>query len=409
MIRKDMTRFESFFGLRYDEEIASLAEVIAPPYDIVDANERARLSARSPYNAIRVELPEPDGAIDRYAHAAKLFDEWEQCGALRRDDVEAIYIYRMSFLDERNHPRSTTGVIGALGIDATGAGSVLPHERTMPKPKGDRLDLLRATKVNVSPIWGLSLAVGLAALLERTTVSQPALQRATDDEGTTHELWMITDQSTIADICGLISTTPIVVADGHHRYETSGYYRSEIRNQNGDQSGDHDLVMALIVELSPDELFVQAIHRLISGLPDDFDLVSALTRHFTVSQGPDEVSTFAQLLVPNGALGLVGRTGNYFLVPTEALNQAADADLDSSRLDFALVDLPPHDLTYQHGSHHCAELVDDGTAQYAILLRPATVAQIAETAHSGRRMPPKTTFFNPKPRTGMVYRPLITT
>ncbi len=402
-----MTRFEPFFGLRYDDELAPLAEVIAPPYDIVDADERSRLSARSPFNAIRVELPEPNGRLDRYQHAAQLFGEWEQSGALRRDDVAALYVYRMSFADETGTPRSTTGVIGALGIDADGTGSVLPHERTMPKPKGDRLDLLRATRVNVSPIWGLSLAGGLAVLLEDFVASRPALGQATDDEGTVHELWMVTEQAVLESICNLVETTPIVVADGHHRYETAGYYRSEVRDHNGDRAGDHDLVMSLIVELSPDELFVQAIHRLIGGLPDGFDLVSALAEYFVITPGPDDIDTLLKSLVPRDALGLVTASKNYLLSPTSALIESADADLDSSRLDHALAGLPEHDLTYQHGAKRCAEMVREGFAQYAVLLRPATVAQIAATAHSGNRMPPKTTFFNPKPRTGMVYRPLI--
>ncbi len=402
-----MTRFEPFFGLRYDEELAPLAEVVSPPYDIVDSNERARLSARSPFNAIHVELPEPIGRLDRYQHAAQLFGEWEQRGALRRDDVAAIYVYRMTFVDENAVTRSTTGVIGALGIDADGTGAVLPHERTMPKPKGDRLDLLRAAKINVSPIWGLSLAQGLASLLGEIVSSGPALGVATDDEGTVHELWMVTDQAVVTAVCELVGTTPVVVADGHHRYETSGYYRTEVRAHNGDRAGDHDLVMALIVELSADELFVQAIHRLISGLPEDFDLVSALAVHFEVTPGPDDIAELSRSLVPSGALGLVTRTGNFLLVPSSELIGSSEADLDSSRLDHALSGIPEHDLTYQHGSQTCARIVHDGLAQYAVLLRPATVAQIAETAHSGKRMPPKTTFFNPKPRTGMVYRPLI--
>lgn len=402
-----MTRFEPFFGLRYDDELAPLPEVIAPPYDIVDAQERERLASRSPYNAIHVELPQPAGELDRYAHAAELFANWQTRGALRRDEVASLYLYKMTFLDERGATRSTTGVIGALGIDADGSGSVLPHERTMPKPKGDRLDLLRATHINVSPIWALSLAIGLADLLFRITSASAALQRAIDDEGTTHELWLVSDSDSIDAICTKIATTPVVVADGHHRYETSGYYRSEVRDRNGDHPGDHDLVMALIVELTPDELFVQGIHRLISGLPDEVDIVSALSKWFVVSNGPDDIIRLASALVPSGALGLVTRQGNYLLVPTDALNLAAEADLDSSRLDHALSELPSHELVYQHGSAIAAGLVADGTAQYAVLLRPATVAQIADTAHSGNKMPPKTTFFNPKPRTGIVYRPLM--
>ncbi len=401
-----MTRFEPFTGLRYDADLAPLAAVIAPPYDVVDSIERSKLAGRSPYNAIHVELPEPQEGLDRYQHAAQLFRDWESVGALHRDGDPSLYLYRMSFDDELGNPRSTTGVIGALGIDAEGAGTVLPHERTMPKPKGDRLDLLRATKINVSPIWGLSLAVGLASVLGSITAAEAPTYQATDDDGTGHELWVITDQQQIETISNLVSTTPVVVADGHHRYETAMHYRAEVRSENGDTPGGHDLVMALIVELSPDELFVQGIHRLISGLPESFDIVKALSAWFKITEGPTDTVALAKALVPSGALGLIMSSKNYLMVPTSDLLAAAEAELDSSRLDVALATLPAHDLVYQHGTEICADLVHSGSTQYAVLLRPATVPQIAETAHSGNRMPPKTTFFNPKPRTGMIYRPV---
>ncbi|MCU1492743.1 MAG: hypothetical protein JWO62_507 [Acidimicrobiaceae bacterium] len=403
----EMPRFEPFAGLRYDTNAAPLADVIAPPYDVVSPTDRVRLAGRSPYNAIHVELPEPDDdqGLDRYQHAAALLDSWESEGALRRDDVPALYVYRMRFRSEDGTERSTTGVIGALRLDQVGGSEVLPHERTMPKPKGDRLELLRACRANLSPIWGLSLSGGLAAAcVAATNAAGPAPMSATDDDGIVHELWPVTDTATIETIAALVSATPVVIADGHHRYETAIFYRTERRNANDGAPGAYDYVMALVVELTEDELFVQAIHRLVSGLPDDFDVLGVLGPHFSVSEAPSDVAEIPAAMVREGALGLVTAKGNHLLVPRPSVEDAAEADLDSSRLDVALASLPAHELNYQHGIRLAADAVAGGSAQLAFLLRPATVAQIADTAHSGRRMPPKTTFFHPKPRTGMVFR-----
>jgi uncharacterized protein (DUF1015 family) len=401
-----MPRFEPFAGLRYDASEAPLADVIAPPYDIVSPDDRIQLAERSPYNAIHVELPVPDeaGGLDRYAHASSLIERWQHEGALVRDDAPSLYVYRMRYVAEDGTERSTTGVIGALGLDQVGGSEVLPHERTMPKPKGDRLDLLRCCRINLSPIWGLSLSAGLAAACAAATAGTPAPLAATDDEGIVHELWPVTDPGAIATITSLVSETPIVIADGHHRYETAIFYRTERRNANGDAPGAYDLVMALVVELSEQELAVQAIHRLVGGLPDDLDVLATLGAHFRVLDAPSEQTELAAAMTSTGALGLITAKGNHLLVPLPSVDEAAEADLDSSRLDVALATLPAHELTYQHGIRLASEAVAAGNAQFAFLLRPATVAQIADTAHSGRRMPPKTTFFHPKPRTGMVFR-----
>jgi uncharacterized protein (DUF1015 family) len=398
-------RFLPFPGLRYQEELAPIERVIAPPYDVVDDVERADLAARSPYNAIHVELPIEDveGGKSPYEHAADLFSRWQTDGALGFDDTESFYVYRMRFVDEHGGTHSSTGVIGALEIDATGAGTVLPHEQTTPKPKGDRLDLLRATGRNTSPIWGLSLAEGLSKVCSDATTDLEAI-RASDDDGIIHELYVVDDPAVLEEIERLVASTPVVIADGHHRYETATFYRAEQRDAASDAAGDYDLVMALVVELTPDELFVQAIHRLVSELPDDFDLVSAFREFFDVIPGPDDPAELGRNLVEMEGLGLVAGSGNFYLRPLPIVYKRAAADLDSSRLDVALAALPAHELIYQHGTLIAAGAVKSGAAQAAILLRPATVAQIADTAHSGKRMPPKTTFFYPKPRTGMVYR-----
>jgi len=402
-----MPRFEPFAGLRYDTDVTPLAEVIAPPYDIVSPAERAVLAGRSAYNAIHVELPLPDDALklDRYHRAACLIGEWERAGVLRRDDVAAFYVYKMTDA-AGGEVRSTTGVIGALGLDEIGGGEVLPHERTTPKPKGDRLELLRTCQVNLSPIWGLSLAGGLAeACSEAAAHAGPSIA-ANDDEGVLHELWPVTNPGAIEQIAALVASTPVVIADGHHRYETATFYRNERRQANGESPGAYDLVMALIVELSEEELVVHGIHRLVAGLPRELDILGALAQHFEFVDAPRDVAALPAAMLEQGALGLITPDGHYLLVPRPSVEAASEADLDASRLDVALATLPAHELTYQHGVDHAAEAVAGGRAQIAVLLRPATVEQIADTAHSGRRMPPKTTFFHPKPRTGMVFRPV---
>jgi uncharacterized protein (DUF1015 family) len=399
-----MARLEPFAGIRYSSTEGPLDDLVAPPYDVVDEQGRAELAARSPRNAILVELPEADAerGLDRYANAARIFESWLADGTLATDRDAAFYVYRMSFRDESGAPRVTTGVIGALAVDADGRGDVLPHEQTMPKPKGDRLFLLRATRANLSPIWGLSLTSGLAKVCEDAVAGTPAPARA-DVEDVVHELWPVSDPQVSADITRLVGETPVLIADGHHRYETALAYRQERREVHGDAGGDYDRVMALIVELAEDELFVRPIHRLVAGLPAGFDLPAALAAYFAVESSPPGPG-LTTAMAEAGTLGLVTPAGSFLLTPLPATDAAAGADLDSVRVDVALASLPPHELAYQHGTAEAAAAVTKGLADAAFLLRPAGVSQIAETAHGGRRMPPKTTFFYPKPRTGMVFR-----
>src|SRR5688500_9027934 len=153
-----MPRFEPFRGVRYADDVARTDDLLAPPYDVIDADEQLRLEERSPYNAVRVELPRDGEAGDRYAEAHRLFQAWLADGVLRLDDEPSFYVYRMGFRDETGRPRQTAGVLGALELTRPDEGQILPHEQTTPKALDDRLHLLRATGVNLSPIWALSLA-----------------------------------------------------------------------------------------------------------------------------------------------------------------------------------------------------------------------------------------------------------
>jgi len=303
--------------------------------------------------------------------------------------------------------RTSTGVIGALGLALPGRETdILPHEQTMPKAKSDRLDLLRATRANLSPIWGLSMTEGLTATFDPSD-DEPVAD-AYDDDGVRHQLWVLDDADSITAVTEAVDTSPVVIADGHHRYETARTYQAECRAANGDTPGPHDLVMALITELADDQLTVGAIHRTISGLPEDFDLIEAFSAWFDVVRaGTADERTLAALADSNSLVLIAGRSA-HLLLPHDETYAAAGNDLDSSLVAVVLSQLPPHDLAYRHSVREATGALRDGTAQAAILLRPVTVAQISEWAGERRRMSPKTTYFSPKPRTGMVFRSLDT-
>jgi len=396
-----MARFEPFRGLRYDPTRVRIDQVIAPPYDVISSAERVHLAGRSPVNSVRLELPEPDlgAGRDRYAMAAELLATWLKQHTLVPDAGPAIYPYRMTSPEGR----ATTGVLGALGLAEPGPDSdVLPHEQTLPKPKSDRLDLLRATRANLSPIWGLSLAAGLTATFEPL---EPALLDAFDEDGVRHELWLLDEPDVLDAVGRAVGSAPVVIADGHHRYETARTYQREVRAANGDQAGPHDLVLALVVELAEDQLTVGPIHRTFSDLPTGTDLPTTLAKWFDVVRAGDLTERVVGALGDSGSLALLTPEGAWMLTPRPELAEAAGSDLDSSFIELAMADVP-HTSTHQHTWQEAFGALGDGGAQAAVLLRPVTVAQIAEWAEARRKMPPKTTYFSPKPRTGMVFRSL---
>ena len=396
-----MPDFLPFPALRYaiSGHATDLSAVCAPPYDVIEPEDRAALLAADPHNAVRLILP------DSYTAAAELFAQWQADGTLVLDDAPTFSIYRMQFTGDDGDARVTTGVIGALELDRDG---VLPHERTLPKAKSDRLELLRATRANFDPIWGLSLAPGLSDLLEPD--GEP-LAVARDRDGVRHELYPVTDPARLAAISAAVSAAGLVLADGHHRFETaaptatSGALTTPERGRSWPSSwSSHPSSCAC------------AIHRLLNDL-GPLRIRDALAPVFDVRDaGANDAAGVVALeaaMQRERALGLVDAEGLALLVPTPALDQLV-ADLpaplrgvDAARFDAGVLPaVPGASLGYRDDAATVAAEVEKGNAQAAVLLRPVDVETIRAAAAAGLRMPEKTTFFAPKPRTGMVFRSL---
>ena len=399
-----MPAFEPFTGIRYDIAAFDPALVTAPPYDVISPEQREELVDGSACNVVRIDLPviDPsDASADPYEAASAQFDRWRRDGVLVDDSAASFTIYRMTTLDDHGVEQHTTGVIGALRLSRPEEGEILCHEYTTPKAKSDRLDLLGATDANLSPIWGLSPTQGLTELL---TIDEPPLSEFHAD-GVHHSVWRVDDPAQVDAIRRAVGAAPVVIADGHHRFETSLAHRDRIRLTEGESTGAES-VMCFVVELAEEQLSVGPIHRLVTGLGPDDDLLSTLETFFEIEPIDLPSTGIIAELEATGSLALITQNGASLLRPRAEMF-GETRDLDSSRLDLALEGLDGITVSYQHGVDNILAAVGSGDADFGVLLRPVTVAQIVAIAHGGERMPPKSTFFSPKPRTGVVLRSLL--
>jgi uncharacterized protein (DUF1015 family) len=411
-------------ALRYDPEVAGpIGDLVAPPYDVIDAEQRAALAARSPHNVVEIDLPQGDGG-DPYEHAAELFAAWREEGAIVQDAAPALWVLRQDYMGPDGRQLTRHGFFCRIRVEEYGPGRIRPHERTHPGPREDRLRLTRATKANLSPIFVLySDASGAAReTIDAATGAQPDAE-VTDGEGTRHTLWRLGDERAIAAIQEALSDAELLIADGHHRYETARVYAEEIGGE-----GPHRYVLTCLVSLEDPGLTVFPTHRLIRDTTSHTQEALAGTLRADFDIEPVEPG---DLRPPDGdgplELGYIDahfKRGFRLSLKDQAI---ADAALEGHpepyrRLDTAVLEalvlkgplaLTDDDIDHMRGLGYARsdaealELVLSGAYDAAFFLRPTPVRQVQEIAATGINMPPKTTYFYPKVPTGLVFNPLL--
>jgi len=429
-----------FRALRYESEvIGDLAAVVSPPYDVISPTEAAALFARHPKNVVRLDLPvgeQGDGPDDRYRRAARTFAAWRSDGTFHKDPRPSLYVYEQAYpVPGSNVEHVQRGFFGRLRLEPLEAGSgVLAHERTLSAPREDRYKLLRATGVNTSPVVGLYADPGgtTAAILEAATRGQP-IADITDADGVHHRMWSLAAEGVeAAQVEALVAAAgagPITIADGHHRYETALRYRDERRmSRSCEEDPAFDYILMLFLDVAG-PLTILATHRVVGGLGEAglAELVAGLGSLFDV-QPAERAELIAAYGTPpagtggRGRFGLWTRAGGSILTARrpafEAFLPAAGSALrrlDVTLLQVALERLAGIDqaalaagrIAYTKSAEEALDWVDDATngADLAVLLEPTPVTSIVEVAREGDVMPQKSTFFYPKPLTGLVLNP----
>jgi uncharacterized protein (DUF1015 family) len=414
--RPDGLVLAPFRALRYDAHSVTLADVLAPPYDVIDSAERTDLEAREAHNVVRLTLPrDSDGPDSRYHCAAALISQWRAAGVLQADDVPSLYIY-----EQRAAGHTQRGVVGAIALTPAEDTIVLPHENTMAGPVADRLALMEATEGDLEMIFLVYDGGGATSrAVAGVDDAAPIIDVTTPDE-VHHRVWAIDDPAVLAAIAGDLHDRRAVIADGHHRYATFLQYQTA-RHAAGDGNGPWDFGLAFLVDGSAFGPQVHAIHRAVPTLPIGVALDRAATG-FTVAELP------GGLRAAEEQLGKAGVDGAAFVISdgerawlltnpdTAQLTAALPAERSSAwrALDVAVAHgylirqlwaLPDTEdvVEFHHdvGSAARSAAESGGTA---LLLNPTPVADVAAVAAAGERMPRKSTLFVPKPATGLLMR-----
>jgi uncharacterized protein (DUF1015 family) len=393
-------------ALHYDR--AAVADVVSPPYDVIDPQQRERLKARSPHNVVEIDLPVGD---DPYGHAAEVFARWRSEGVLTRDEEPAFWVLTQDYTGPDGRPYTRTGFFARIRVEDYGPGRIRPHERTHPGPKEDRLNLTRATRANLSPIFVLH-----DGPMPLEVPGEEPFGEVTDEDGTRHRLWRVPAQEGF-------DLGELLIADGHHRYETARVYAEEIGGE-----GPHRYVLACLVSLQDPGLTVFPTHRLLTDLTDagrQEALAEALRRDWDIER------IDADDLEPEPRPGTVqlGYIDAHFrqafrltlkdpATVERALPDASPAyrALDTAVLEALILKGPLgmseddishfNGLDYSRSFAEARERIERDEVSAVFFMGATPVAHIRDVAAAGEVMPPKSTYFFPKVLTGLLFHPL---
>lgn len=439
-----MAEIQPFRGIRYNSKKVKLEEVITEPYDRIPPSLQEEYYQRNPYNVVRIILGKDDDPEhpekDKYKRAKIYLDEWQKEGISFREDKEALYIYEQEFeaLGEKLKRR---GLVARVRLEEFSSRKVLPHEKTFPKHKADRLNLLRATNTNTGQIFLLykdddrKVSQALEEALQAAEIGADVR----DEDDFRHSLWIIKDPEAIQSIQQAMADKILIIADGHHRYETSLNYQKEKLAQRKGVKGDEPFhyIMMTLFRLDDPGLVILPTYRLVKGLDrlseEDFreifspyfdiqdiialDPLEQKTLGYVQNQVNSEPHTFAAYIAPFEKFFILRLKSEDIL--DQEIQEAKSKEwkrLNVAVLHLLIIDkLEPlsstpysqeDNISYIRDLKEGLEMVRSGEFQMIFLLKPASLDQIREVVENGELMPHKSTDFFPKLKSGLVMNPL---
>jgi uncharacterized protein (DUF1015 family) len=424
-----LARLRPFQAVLYNPQRVDLSRVVAPPYDVISSADQRRYYEQDPHNVVRLiagsvhPFDTPDD--NKYTRAAAFFRDWLAEGVLRREASPGLFIYRHQFVDPiSGESRSRLGLMGVVELEPFGR-AVLPHEQTHARAKADRLSLTRAVIANLSPIFALyEDPQSAVAPIIAPALKDPPLLSITGEDGNQHTIWSLAGDRRFAQLAEIFNASTLYIADGHHRYETALNFRNYQRQQHPEAPTDaaFNYVLMLLVDVRDPGLMILPTHRILHDL-DRFDAAQFLHRlseRHRVIPRDSRAALLAAMQEPTlgHRIGVVSST--FYTVDIES----PDATDPVSRLDVSVLHeeilqrelgLTPAELeqeqylTYSRDIEGVLSRVETGAAQAGFLLRPPAVRDVVEVARAGRVMPQKSTYFFPKPASGIVFNPLDAT
>ncbi|MGH2835383.1 MAG: DUF1015 domain-containing protein [Solirubrobacteraceae bacterium] len=405
------------------DRTGGLQPVVAPPYDVIYNEGRAALLEQSPYNVVAIDLPLAAGGRDPYEHAAETLAQWQAAGAVVQDEQPTLWPIEQDYVGPDGRSRTRRGFLARVRVDDYGPGRIRPHERTHPGPKEDRLRLTRATKANLSPIFALfSDPEQRAWNALAPSTANPPWGRSVDPDGTVNRIWRVDDPAVIAAVQDAAADAELLIADGHHRYETARVYADEV---GGD--GPHRYVLMCLVALEDPGLTVFPTHRLVRNLTDPQweALRRAIEADFTMTplDVPEQLPPPENEDIELGYIDARDKRPYRLVLRDHAIADAAMPERSQPyrHLDTAVTEVlllkgalgmtdeqidHLDGLGYARDDQQAIALVLDGEYDAALFMAPTPVRRVQDVASSGESMPPKSTYFFPKVPTGLLFNPL---
>ena len=431
-----MVKISPISGITYNLDNVTIDKVIAPPYDVIPEDEQEELYNLSQYNIVKLILGKTSSLDDdnenRYTRSAKYYEEWKKNNVLIQSEKPCIYYYIQNYTTPKGKSVSRKGFIAKALLEEFSSGSVVPHEYTMGGPKADRLKLMKACKANFSQIF-MIYSDPLKQIDKALVLPQKPFIDVTDKQGIQNIVYIIDDETSIAKISELMKDKSVLIADGHHRYETGLAYRDYMRSKNPDQSesGDFNHIMCYFTNLDDDGLQVFPTHRIITKPVDIENLLNKLKNHFNITEHAvkeDFMEKLEDLSSDNIVFGICFKNSDKYLLAELKDKEGVDKILEEKqipdilrKLDLTvlhkivigdILGISEEDQIAQNGvkyikkEEEAFEAVQSNSAEIVFIMASPKIQDIKEISQAGHRMPQKSTYFYPKLLSGLVINPL---